>query len=203
MPVYLDDELVPEPAANLAVAIEAAQKRLAATGRVVVEVKIDGQAMNDADLVGEGRSLTPAMEVRFYSADPCLLASSVLGDVRVELGRAREAQSEAARLFQHDQPADAMRAVGRAIEVWQMAEQGLIQSTAMAGLDLDRHQFEEKAVSAFLAEIIEKIRQLRDLIVSGDTVGLADTLGYEWPELTNRLDDLIGEIIVWIDSTKK
>jgi len=203
MPVYLDDEPMPHQGSDLASVLDAAHKKLAATGRVVVELKIDGQAVLSQELDETGGLLPPDAEVRLYSADPRLLASSVLGDLRLELDRAREAQANAARLFQHDQPADAMRAVGEAIMVWQTAQQGLMQSSQLVGINLDQHRFEDRAVTEFLNDVIGKIRQLRDLIESGDTVGLSDTLGYEWPELTDRLDRLIAEVIGWIETAKR
>ncbi|MCE9592415.1 MAG: hypothetical protein K8S99_18065 [Planctomycetes bacterium] len=203
MPVYLDDEPLPGQGNDLGAVLATAQQRLNAAGRVVVEVRIDGQTLNSRELDERGRELAHDTDVRLFSADPRDLASTVLESIRTELDKARESQAEAARLFQHDQPADAMRAVGNVIGVWQTAQQGLLHSTMLVGIDLDQRLFEERAVSEFLNDIIERIRQLRDLIESGDTVGLADTLGYEWPELTNRLDRLIAEIIGWIESAKR
>jgi hypothetical protein len=199
MPIYLDGERLETSAATLGGLHDEAQRRAADGGRIIVEVALNGEPLTEAALEVSRNNQVLGSEIRLESADPRELAGSTLEQVRQGLGDARAAQSEAANLFQQDQPSDAMQQVSRAISVWQQTQQAVLHSTMLLGIKLDEKTFEDQPVLAMTDSLLGQLRGLRDLIAAGDTVGLADTLAYEWPEMTDRWDRLIVEIQGWIE----
>lgn len=199
MPIYLDGQRTELTGQTLADVLEEAQRRVADAGRIIVEIIINGQTLSQEQIEASSRQPVLGSELRLESADPHELAGTTLEQVRIGLTDAREAQAEAANLFQQDQPSDAMQQVSRAISVWQQTQQAVLQSTMLLGINLDEKTFENQPVIRMTDSLLAQLRTLRDLIAAGDTVGLADTLAYEWPEMTDRWDRLIVEIQGWIE----
>ena len=203
MAIYLDGQPADLAGDTLGAVIDAARARLAAAGRLLVEVSLNGEAYHGDDLRAQRQSPVGGGEVILVSADPRELAGTTLQQVRASLEDARAAQHDAAERFQQDQPAEAMQQVGRAIEVWQGTQQAVVQSARLVGIDLNQRVFENQPMSVVIDSLVLQLRSLRDLLSAGDTVGLADSLAYEWPELTDRWDRLLGEMIVWTGASSK
>jgi hypothetical protein len=199
MPIYLDDQPTDIAGDTLGHVMDAAQDKLQRDGRALVEIRLDGEALLGDDLDTRRTALVGSREVRLYSAVPRELAIATLREIRESLQDARHAQRDAAELFQQDKPSDGMKRIGDAIQVWQTAQQTVINATGLVGLDLDQRLFEGRPIKVLTDELLAQFKSLRDLIAAGDTVALADSLLYEWPEVTDRWDRLIGEVMGWLE----
>jgi hypothetical protein len=202
MPIYLDGQAVDLPGDNLGAVLDAAQQRLEPAGRVLVEVLLNGEPLLGEQLDTNRDVVIGDAKVHLESADPRELAEATLEQVRLGLMDARELQLEAADLFQQDKSNEAMQHVGRAIEAWQQAQQAVLQSTLLLGIDLDKQTFDGRPMNDLTDALLNQLKGLRDLISAGDTVGLADSLAYEWPAMTDRWDRLIRELIRWLGPAK-
>ncbi len=199
MAVYLDDEQVQLEGVDLASVLASAKDRLAPSGRVVVEVHVDGQPVVGDDL-DEKQQVDPLeAELRLYSADPRELAVATLQQVQEKLDDAAEAQLRAAELFQQDQQNEAMAEVGRAVTVWQQLQQAVLTSSQLLDIDFDTKTVDDQSVSQITDGLLGQLRSLREMLSSGDSVALADALAYEWPETVERWDRFIAEMIRWIE----
>ncbi len=196
--VYLDDQQVQLEGADLESVLAAATDHLAPTGRIVVEVQIDGQSLVADELDQRCRAPVGQAELRLYSADPQELAVITLEQVREKLNDARQAQAQAADLLQRDEPDRAMQEVGRVIEVWQQAQQAVLGSSRLLGMTLDDKEVDGQSIHELAAALIEKLKELTRLLTTRDTVGLADTLAYEWPQTVDTWDRFIGSLVRWI-----
>jgi hypothetical protein len=200
MSIFLDDEPVQLAGANLAELIASASKHLADDGRVVVEVMLDGSVLN-ADEMGQRRnSPLDDAEVRMVSADPRALAVSTLYQVRDLLPKATQLHEQAAEFLQQDNPSEALKLLAEVIEVWLQTQEAVLGSAGVVGLSLDAVKVDDVPMSDFTDELIKMLQGLKDLIVAGDTVALADTLAYEWPPIVDRWDELIGVLVEKIES---
>lgn len=198
MPIYLDGQPAEISGETLGAIMDAAQQRLTPAGRLLVEVKLDGRAILGEELDQQRAVPVEGVRVELESADPRQLAQTTLQQVRQGLQAARQDQIDAAGFFQQDQPAEAMQRVSRAIEAWQQAQQAVLHTTMLIGIKLDQKVFEDRPIVEVTDSLLTQLRSLRDLITAGDTVGLADSLAYEWPEMTDRWDRLIGQLIGWV-----
>lgn len=200
MKLYLDDESLELQGSDLATVLAAAQQHVADTGRSVVEVHIDGNEIaGDAlNAYFDGRSSLGDSELRLYTADPRLLAVEVLNQVNQQLDAAHQAQTDAAEAFQQDKTSEGIKKVGEAMAIWLQVQQAVTHGSALVNLNLNDRLFEGQPVTVHIHKLVDQIKTLRDLLTQKDTLGLADTLAYEWNETTDLWQRLVGQVILWI-----
>lgn len=198
MPILIDDQVSPLAGATLGEIIDAASRQVEARGRVVVEVHLNGESLIGDEIEKKRASNIGGGEVRLITANPRELAAETLGQVLTLLNDARDAQAQAAELFQQDNAPEAIRQIGRAVEVWQQTQQAVLFSSMLVGLKLDDQKFDNEPLTAMTDGLLRQITELRDMLAANDTVALADSLGFEWPEMTDRWQRMIHEMIGWI-----
>lgn len=200
MAIFLDDEPVQLAGKNLAELIASATRHLSDDGRVVVEVMVDGSVLNAEEMSQRKDNALEDAEVRLVSADPVALSVSTLYQVRDQLPQATSLHEQAAECLQQDNPTEALKLLAEVIGVWMQTQEAVLGSAGVVGLGLDQVKVGDEPMSDFTDELIKQLQDLKELIVAGDTVALADTLAYEWPPIVDRWDALIGELIQKIDS---
>ena len=198
MSIYLDDDAVDFAGDDLASVLEQAREALAGSGRLVVEVLLDGKVLDPDGLDAEQNTPVADSEWRLYTANPRELAVATLQQVAERLNDARQAQAEAAELLQQDRPADAMKHVTVAIEAWQQTQQAVLYSATLVGIDLDGRAVDGQPVDQIVLLLLDQLKELRELLSAGDTVAMADALAYEWPQTIDRWQVLIGKLIDWV-----
>lgn len=194
MPIYLDDEPVTIVGENLAAVLDAARQKLEPTGRMVVEVQIDGQTLSGDELQEQAQTAVAASEIRLYSADPRELAIDALDQVRGRLAQVRDDQQAAADLLQQDKGVEAIQKVGDCIAGWMQTQQAVTLAANLSGVDLNTMQVGGKPATESMERLIGGLRSLKDALVHRDTVALADALAYEWPEQLDDWDRLAEEL---------
>ncbi len=201
MPVYLDQQPVDLTAPTLGQLLAAAREHLAGdSGRVVVEVVVDGQPIPEAELDQRLTDPLDQQEVRFATADPKALAVETLQQVQTRLLEGEQLQQEAADLLQRDQTQPALQKVGQSIEAWLQVQQAVLQSTVLLGIDLDQLDIDGQPAHALTTHAVEQLQDIKTFIQANDTVALADALQYEWPETTEKWNRLIDTLITTIQS---
>lgn len=200
MPVYLDDELLALSGQDLGSVLAAAQQRVSPTGRVVVDVQINGQPLvGDALNHQQSQPLGDA-EIRFYSAEASVLAVTALQQARVELEEARQLLVDAAELLQQDQGGKAMPIIGQIIETWRQVQQAVLQSCQLLDLRLDDLVLDERPMAELTQQLLEQLKALRETLLAGDIVSLADVLAYEWPEVCGQWDRALELLVKRIET---
>ena len=202
MPVYLDDVAVDAAGPSLGALLDAVRDRLAAEGgeRVVVEVHVDGEAVGEAALAARRDEPVDGAEVRLVTADLKVLAVDTLDQVRGRLDEASNLQADAADLLQQDQAAEAFGKIGESIGAWLQVQQAVLHAAVLLKIDLNTITVDRAPAHDVTAEAVEKIHAVKDALQAGDTIALADTLAYEWPDLAARWDRLIATLIERIES---
>ena len=200
MAVYLDDQDLGAFTGSLAELLDAARSRLSDGRRVVVEVQLDGQTLDQAALDDQLEKPTGAAEVRLYSADPVELCLQALGDTRHQLAELGKLQQSAAELLQSDEGAEAYAKLGVVIQVWLNVSQAVTQSSDLAGVDLATLDVGGEPASAVTEGLVEQLRSVKGLVEAQDTTGLADALAYEWPPVIEKWDALVQAVSGSIES---
>lgn len=204
MPIFLDEEPMTEGeltrASDLAGLLSAARRILQPQKRVVVEVQVDGQILTGEQIVQQHTLRLDEHRVDLFSASPVSLAIEVLDQMRLRLAENAALQKEAAELLQEDQASAALGRVGESIEVWLQAEQAVRHATGLVEVNLDAIELDGEDFGYHTRELLSHLQTLKELIVADDVVGLADVLAYEWPEVTDRWDRLLGAIVDRIEA---
>ena len=131
MDIFLDHEPFDTDQTTLAGILDAAQKHLADTDRLVVEVRLDGDPLSEQDIVDRQDEAMDAEELQLITADPVELAMQTLVEVREALVASREDHEQAARLLQQDQAGEGMEYVKRALNTWQQAQAAVVKTAQL------------------------------------------------------------------------
>ncbi len=199
MAVYIDDEAVTLKGTELGAVIEDARTLMEGRGRVIVEVNLNGRPLLGQELDQSRTMAVDGAEIRLVSAQPRDLAVETLSQVHAQLNEARRAQHQAADLLQRDHPKEAMKEIGKAVAVWQQTQQAVRFSTALLGISLEGRLFEGKPISEAMDLLVARLISLRDMMTAGDSLGLADSLQYEWSEVVEQWQRLVDQILLWVD----
>jgi hypothetical protein len=165
------------------------------SGRLVVSVAVNGQTLADADL---DRLLAAPLEVdariELESGDRRELGAAALREVAEQVAEAGPEQVRIAEQLNAGQVAEGVQQVGACLNVWNLCRQTVLQCCGLLGEDLTTHQYEGRELSAYLDELVEKLRELRDAFESRDMVLLADVLHYEMPPLCESWSALLSHL---------
>lgn len=195
MAVYIDEQRVELAGDHLAEVLTAAAAHVEPRGRLIVEVAVDGQALVGEQLDQQGGMAVGGREVRLRSVEPGELVVTALNDSREALAQARELQMEAAEMLQQDDAEAAMRKVAGAVALWQQVQAAVVQSLRLTGVRLDELDVDGQSSQALIEQLLDQLRQVRQLLNDDDTIGLADALAYEWPAALERWDRMIEVLI--------
>lgn len=199
MAIFLDDQAVELAGDDLAGVLRAAQRRLEPDGRVVVEVRIDGESLSGDELERQQAAAVADAELRLYSASPTALAVETLEQVRCRLGQVRQSQGDAAEMLQQDRAAEALQKVGESVEGWMQTQQAVSLAAGLTGIDLGAVTVDGQPVSDITGDLVTALTNMKELLAAGDTVAMADALAYEWPEHVDAWDRLIGQLLAEIE----
>jgi len=195
MTVYFDDEPTDLAADNLAALLETASDRLAADGRIIVEVVLDDEPFGFERLDEAQDIPVGPRDVRLSTANPSELAVQTLYALQDAMEGLRETQNLAAEKLQEDKPAEAMQTLHQALEVWMQAQQAVLDSARVGGIDLEAIKVADRPASEIINRLVEMLHELKDTVEAGDTVALSDALAYEWPDMIDRWQQLVGALI--------
>ena len=201
MPVFVDDMPVDLASVDLAAVLESAKSQLRDSGRIVVNVLLDGLALDGEEL---SRRLTESVggrEVRLYTADPRDLSRSTLEMLLAEFDEVVRHQNEVADLISRDETSEAMTRLVDVMEKWRQSQEALRNVAGVVGIDLNDLDVEGDPAIRIIEQVIERLKTVRDTIEARDFVGLADVLSYEGPRLVERWQKLILRIIEKIDES--
>lgn len=182
MDVYIDHESFDTQATTLGGVIAAARDRLSGSGRLIVEVRLDGETLPSDELEEHHEQAITADEVQLITAEPYELARQTLLDIKEALSKLREDQQRGAELLQADRPADALEPVREALQVWQQAQQSVLQATRLLGLELDGVHVAGRSAPQIIVDLADRLKTVRARLLASDWIGLADTLAYELDE---------------------
>ena len=209
MPTYIDDQPVSLTGPSLKELLDAARARLATPeagtqphggpARVVVEILLDGEKLDPETLAARGGDDMSGHEIRMNTADPARLAVDTLEQVRGRLADAATAQKEAATLLQQDQAQAGYEKVGGSVAAWLQVQQAVLHTAMLLGINLDELAVGGQPAHTVTQRSLEQLESLKRHLKAQDPVSLADSLAYEWPELTDQWFELIDTLIETID----
>lgn len=197
MAVYLDDHPLDLEGRALREVLASAGRHMEDSGRIVVEVELDGLRLGGPELEARAEDDVSACDLHLRSAEPGALARDALEAVLVRLGEVDELQSETAAHLQRDDLDEAMRSLVVVLDTWQQAQQAVAQSVALLSIDLVEACGADGA--AAVQDLIGQLKTVRRAVESGDHVTLADALAYEWPHTAGRWQQAVGQLIEAID----
>jgi hypothetical protein len=204
MAIYLDELELTLDAVSIKDVIQAANAQALAQGRIVVEISMGGQVLPADQLeLRQAEPLPIGEDIHLVSSRPSELAIDTLNQCTLALDEARKITAEAAELLQQDKTAAAIEQIGKSVNIWQQVQAVVSQSTQLTGIDLNTRELDGEPINAIIQQHVGHLTELRDLLTARDTLGLADVLTYEWPSVLDRWQQMICEMITWIEQEDK
>lgn len=181
MRILLDDQETGLQAKTVREALEAAAAEAGRTGRMIIEVAVDGMTWAEEDIVSAEHSGREAGEIRCATAHPAELLRDTLAHAAEAVLNAEEIQRSSAKLMQGDRAREGFNKLLEALAVW-----GSVQTAVTRGLELGvltREEIRSRGIDldGALAGLDAQLRTLRDAMVAQDTTSVADCLLYEFP----------------------
>ena len=195
MPVLIDDHPMGNVTGSIGDVLLAAQKELEPLGRIIVEVLLDGQPLIGDQLFDRQEEPLGDMTLNLITANPRELVVDTLGEIHRMLQVAGEQQNEAADFLQRDDQRSALERIGESMTIWQQTERAVRESAQIMEVSLDDLVIDAFTFSELTADLIERLSGLRDLLTANDFVAVADTLQYEWPDVTMRWQKAIEKLM--------
>jgi hypothetical protein len=162
-------------------AIEAGVAACQALGRVVVEVKADGKALNDNDLRALASAGASVSVVELISAEPRTLVAGTLAQAVQALDRVREQQQLAAGKVHSGKPEEAVEGLQTILGTWQAVQQAVDQGGTLLGVKLGEIGFLENpgGLSAAAKLLFKDLTALRTGLEGNDWSAVGDVLGFD------------------------
>ena len=198
MDIFIDNDEFATQASTLDGIIEAARQEVSPRGRIIVEIRLDGRTVPDADLPQYEPMLADTQEVQLITACPLDLSIATLEQVRAQLGEAQTSQQAAADAAATDDTVIAMNHVRQALAAWQQAQEAVQKISALLALPLDQCQVDDQPAGIVIDELAVALARVREQLVGGDWIGLADTLRHDLHHAAakwQRLVDVLVELI--------
>lgn len=199
MRVYLDDHPCDVAAGSVSQAIAAVAEMVAAAGRMIVEVRVDG-ALVGAQALSAADQSTPN-EIQLTSANTLELVCDTLQDASDALDDADHLQRSAAEHLQADEVPQAMEKLESAIGIWMSVQRAVVLGSEMAGIDLieaprqaNQSIDNRPRAGTLIEDLTAQLRTMRSALESKDTVALSDTLLYDLPQVVQRWRGLLDDL---------
>ena len=161
-------------------------------GRLVVSVAVDGHDCDESEL--EDRLTQPLgaeAQVDLESGDRCALSVAALRYIGMELRDAGQRQADVADQLNAGQTAEAVGQIGEFVQTWQTCRTAVVQCSGLLGRNLTEETFNGQTVERWLADLVQRLREVRDALDARDMVLLADLIHYEMPALCETWHNLL------------
>ena len=195
MAVFIDGQPVDLSGRDLGSVLDQVREQLVADGRVVVEVELDGRRLDSQELAGQRRHQVDQSRLCLTTADSHVLAVTALRQVRLAMAAGRDEQVQTAEQLQQDQQSQALKGFESVVSTWQRTQQALVAAVQMVQMDLAGLLVDGQSAEVLLRRLADQLKVTCDLVAARDTVGLADVLLYEWPQVIDQWDRLLGTVI--------
>jgi len=194
MRIVLDDFETSLRADSIGAALDAAARTVGESGRLIVEVEVDGAAWSEEDLANPGLLVRGATELRLLTAHPAELVRDLLTHACEAIRDAARLHEQAATELQSARTADGMRSLLEALALW-----GSVQTAVSRGLELEvvpRAEILARGIDLdhAVAALDGRLRTLRDCMQRQDVAAIADVLLYEFPAASTSLLDALSAL---------
>ncbi len=176
-------------------ALKHLQDNLRPSGRMVVGLRCDGTEVPSGEMAA-------TLQKPAASFDRLDVSTSTRGELVAEaMSQASTAllQTETeiqriADLLTEGKNGEGMPALGKCMSVWQQMNDAVNKSIQILELDAQKMLIGDEAMADILAKPMEVLLQVKQALESKDYVLLADTLQYEFGDVTQQWHSVIAEI---------
>lgn len=195
MEITLDGAVLRVDGSTLGAALKSAADAAAASGRIVVDIRADGERLPNEFLENPDRPLGGVRVLAFTSADPRSLVVQTFEEAANTLQALVGVQQVVAEHIQAGRLEEAMDPLREVLESWQAVNQVVSQGAALVAVPLDDLRVQEFTgeitFQAASTELLGVLRSLRDAMDSEDWSAVADAVGYDLDAQAGRWERML------------
>ncbi len=195
MDVFIDQTEFNTTQVSLDGIINDARSHVDPSGRMIVEVRVDGRPLTDSDFDQlASQTDIDADEIQLLTANPYDLALSALSETTQSLNELETAHKSAADFLSADETQKALDIIQNILKTWQNATLSVQASAELLNISLDTLSVNDNPANRIIDSLKERLAQLREQLIASDFIGLADTLAYEMDETVTEWTQLIQSL---------
>jgi hypothetical protein len=194
MRILLDDRETQLQAETVGAALQEAASLARQTGRMIVEVQVDGIEWCEEDLASPEYTTRGASEIRLSTAHPAELLRDTFTHAAEAVLNADRIQRDAAKLLQANRESEGMQSLLEALAIWASVQSALSRGLELGVLGRDQVRAAGIDVDSAIAELDRRLRSLREAMQSADITAISDCLMYEFPATTRIFAQMLASI---------
>ena len=183
MRVLLDNKPCTLSAENLGEVLDAANDIAQGRGRLVVEVMVDGIALNETQLLDSSRLQARAEEVRLRTCTAMDILSETFANAAEAVIEVQKVQEHAAKLIQGGKLVEGMKTLSMALATWIEVHDAVVKGLSLAGEDAENLVIEGIRFNNASSGLQGLLAELRTGIANSDSSAICDCLLYEFPAI--------------------
>ncbi len=198
MQVFVDDKLIDEESIEgrtLGDAIRHVQSGLTAPHKIVAGILCDGETIAADDMIESlQKPLTEISRVDVITSTKEDLVIDVMTNASTSLEESETASQCVAQLLTEGKSAAAREALADCLRTWQQIHDAVAKSLSILGLDPETIMIRDEPLIDAIGKPREVLLQVKDALVAGDEVLLADILQYEFADVTQTWHSIIARL---------
>jgi len=187
------------PTSTIAEFIESARQSLAGSGRMLIGLRCDENDVSpdqlDALLV---EPLSRFDRLELTSDRPARVVEDILMHARSCLGQSFELVQDASAKLTSGDGAEAMTVLIACIKSWGQVHEAIVKGGQLMRIDFETLLIRERSVQAWLASLVDRLREIKSAVECNDLVLLADMLKYELDESLQEWEGFVEGFIEYV-----
>ena len=203
MRIVIDEAPLESSADNAGSALVQIANTVERQGRIVVEVWMDGERLDEAGLAAIETNPVVPREIKVSTTTVRDLLADVFRNALEAMQEIESGQREAATMLQAGRRPEAMDELMVTIERWTQVGAAVDRGMRLAGWSEDSPELAAANLAETVDGLAASLREIRESMRSGDDVRLADCLLYEMPQTVERWNLLLPALGRCADSIGK
>ncbi len=198
MQVFVDDRQIDEGGirgATLGDALRHVQATLPAPHKIVAGVLCDGEAVAAEEMVKSlERPLTEFDRVDVITSTKEDLVIDVMTQASTSLDASEETSLRVASLLSEGKSTAARESLVECLQVWQQIHDSVAKSISILQVDPETFTVRDEPLIDAMVKPRDVLLQVKDALIAGDEVLLADILQYEFTDVVQTWHSIIARL---------
>lgn len=185
--------------ATVAEFIESARQSLDGTGRLLIGLRCEENDVPPDQLDAMlSEPVARFNRLELTSDRPSRVVEDILLHARTCLSQSFELVQDASEKFSSGNGVEAMTALIACIQSWGQVHEAIVKGGQLMRIDFEKLQIGNRSVQAWLAGLVERLRDIKNAVESNDLVLLADMMKYELDESLQEWEGFVDGLIEYV-----
>lgn len=194
MQIWIDNTQISD-AQDINDAIDQARIHAESSGRLIVDILVDGQPAPD-ELYGETpETLGPIQELRFTTADTQSMVNESIETAIDSIELLKADQAQGAQQIRSGELGDAMESLRAVLEGWQAIRDMADQIAQITNIDIQTLQVGDEPGSQIVESLSKALSEVRETLQNEDWSSLGDVIEYDLEELATKWSALLTALL--------